>query len=307
MDGCVRDDPDGWDLAPWMSYGDIVESGPSPYYHTASKLLYDDEYFYVGAVLGDEHVWGTLTEDQSFIFHDNDWEIFLDLCGEGNNYYEFEINALGTTWQLTLDKPYSKGGSARNIVLPGLVSAVHVDGTLNNPTSEPDCGWSVTVALPLDQLAQFGGGPVVPGKTVWRANFSRVQWRHRIVDDGQGGKRYERVPPHGTDLPQGSDCHHPESNWTWCRQAVCYWNGLSYAFGCWFMRLPSLTVDTPFPSTLSIAGSQHARAGDVGFHRICLDWGSVEENRRCNSQQDGRTVKLSNLVICFQFCRTAAS
>lgn len=204
-----------------MEYADILESGPAPYYRTASKLLYDDEYMYFGAVLHDEHVWGTLTEPQSVIFQDNDMEIFLDPSGKGENYYEFEINPLGTTWQLTLDKPYSLGGSAKNVELPGLISSVHVEGSLNDPTSPPDRCWSVTVALPLKEFARFGAGAIVPGETVWRANFSRVQWRHRIVMDEDGRKRYERVPPHGTPLPQGSEYAHPESNWTWCPQAVC--------------------------------------------------------------------------------------
>lgn len=205
-----------------MDYGDIVESGPSPYYHTASKLLYDDTFLYVGALLHDEHVWGTLTEDQSVIFHDNDMELFLDPGGKGEHYYELEINALGTTWQLTLDKPYSKGGAAENVKLPGLISAVHVDGALNDPTSSPDRGWGVTIALPLAEMARFGAAPIVPGETVWRANFSRVQWRHRVVVDGAGRKKYERVPPHGTPLPQGSAYAHPESNWTWCTQTVSF-------------------------------------------------------------------------------------
>lgn len=146
---------------------------------------------------------------------DNDIELFIDPDGDGLHYYEFEINALGTWWQLTLDKPYSAGGSARDVALRGLLHAVHIDGTLNDPSSSPDRGWSTTIALPLDEMAQFGGGKIVPNETVWRANFSRVQWKHRVTEDG----KYERIPPHGVALPQGSEFDHPEENWTWCTQA----------------------------------------------------------------------------------------
>lgn len=216
LDGRLTPDPHGWDCAPWMSdYGDILGGAPRPRYTTQSKMLYDDRFLYVGAYLSDPNVWGTLTADQVPIFHDNDFEIFLDPGGRGENYYEFEINALGATWQLTLDRPYSAGGTARDVRLDGLVSAVHVLGSVNDPASAPDEGWSVTVALPLAGLARFGGGAIEAGVSVWRENFSRVQWEHRVVEGADGQARYERVPPHGTPLPQGSNEAHPECNWTW--------------------------------------------------------------------------------------------
>lgn len=139
------------------------------------------------------------------------------------NYYEFEINALGTTWELSLEKPYSYGGVARSgHNLPGLISSVHVDGSLNNPSSAPDRGWSVTVAFPLGEsgLGQFGGGLIEAGATLWRANFSRVQWDHTVKRDRiTGDLYYERTPPHGVPLPQGSDQWHPEQNWVWSEQS----------------------------------------------------------------------------------------
>ena len=59
------------------------------------------------------HVWGTLTKHDSVIFHDNDFEVFIDPNGDTLEYYEFEINALNTGWDLFLDKPYRQGGRAR--------------------------------------------------------------------------------------------------------------------------------------------------------------------------------------------------
>ena len=52
----------------------------------------------------------TLTDHNSVIFHDNDFEVFIDADGSNHNYKEFEINALGTTWCLMLNKPYDDGG-----------------------------------------------------------------------------------------------------------------------------------------------------------------------------------------------------
>ena len=59
-------------------------------------------------------VWATLTERDSVIFHDNDFEVFIDPDGDTHAYYELEVNALGTAWDLILIKPYRDGGPAIN-------------------------------------------------------------------------------------------------------------------------------------------------------------------------------------------------
>ena len=99
------------------------------------------------------HVWATLTEHDSVIFRDNDFEVFLNPTGDGMQYFEFEINALNTGWDLYLPKPYMKQGKADNSwEIPGLKTAVTVQGTLNNP------GLPSPPALP-----STGPNPAMPG------------------------------------------------------------------------------------------------------------------------------------------------
>lgn len=211
-----------WNAAVWSdAFLDIEERNGQPTRplpvgcDTHVKLLWDDTHFYVGAYLSDPHVWGTLTSPNSVIFMDNDFEIFLDPDCSATNYYELEVNALGTVWQLSLDRPYCKGGTATSPrELEGVRVAVHVDGTVNDPT-DIDRGWSVTVALPFSSLTPFGAKAVPSIGDVWRVNFSRVHWEHQVV----GGK-YVRVPPHGTGLPQGADQWHPERNIVWAPTGV---------------------------------------------------------------------------------------
>lgn len=94
------------------------------------------------------HVWTTLSEKNSTLYWENDFEVFIDPDGDGENYYEFEMNALNTIWELTLDKPYNKGGSATHPTnLDGLISAVKVQGTINDP-SDVDHGWTAEIAFP---------------------------------------------------------------------------------------------------------------------------------------------------------------
>ena len=75
-------------------------------------MLWDDKYLYIGAAMVEPHVWATLTERDAVIYHDNDFEVFIDPDGDTHLYYEIEINALGTVWDLLLVRPYRDGGPA---------------------------------------------------------------------------------------------------------------------------------------------------------------------------------------------------
>ena len=150
-----RLDDAAWQQAPWTeAFVDIEGSAkPLPRHRTRVKMLWDDQYFYVAAQMEEPHVWATLTKHDSVIFHDNDFEVFIDPNGDTLEYYEFEINALNTGWDLFLDKPYRHGGKASNDwEIPGLRTAVAIDGTLNDPRDK-DRGWSVELAFPWKALA----------------------------------------------------------------------------------------------------------------------------------------------------------
>lgn len=193
-------DDAAWRRATWTSdFVDIEGSAkPRPRFRTRAKMLWDDEYFYIAAELAEPHVWATLTEHDSVIFRDNDFEVFLDPSGDGLNYFEFEINALNTSWDLFLAKPYKLKGKADNSwEIPGLQTAVHVDGTLNDP-SDQDRGWTVEIAFPWTAFASRAPVNRPDPGDVWRVNFSRVQWRVDIQDG-----RYVKVP--GLK----------EDNWVW--------------------------------------------------------------------------------------------
>ena len=206
------DDKD-WESAPWTDAFVDIEGDirPRPRFRTRAKMLWDDAYFYVAALLEEPHVWGTLTKHDSVIFHDNDFEVFIDPDGDNHEYYEIEINALNTEWDLFLKQPYRNGGPAINgWEIPGLKTGVHIEGTLNDP-SDKDTSWSVELAIPWKVLAEFAHRPAPPRDgDQWRVNFSRVEWRHEIVDG-----RYRKVPETREDnwvwSPQGViDMHRPE-------------------------------------------------------------------------------------------------
>ena len=195
VDGLLNDA--AWQKAPWTDFFvDIQGEGhPAPRFKTRVKMLWDDNYFYVAAELEEPNVWGTLTKHDSVIFHDNDFEVFLNPTGDTNKYFEFELNALNTGWDLFLPKPYLKGGKADNgWEIPGLLTAVHVDGTLNNP-GDTDKGWTIEIAFPWAAFKERSGVGRPFAGDEWRVNFSRVEWR----DKRPGTK---------------------EDNWVWSPQGV---------------------------------------------------------------------------------------
>jgi len=210
IDGLLEDS--AWQSASWT--GDFVDiegsAKLSPRHRTRVKMAWDDQYFYVAARMGEPHVWASLRQRDSVIYHDNDFEVFIDPDGDNHLYYELEINALGTEWDLLLVKPYRDGGPAINAWdIQGLLTAVHVEGSLNDP-SDQDIGWSVEIAIPWSVLAQCANRPAPPSVgDIWRVNFSRVQWRTR-VEDGQYMKQTD--PETGRSLP--------EDNWVWSPQGL---------------------------------------------------------------------------------------
>lgn len=212
LDG--RLDKPAWRAAPWSdSFVDILGgSAATPALRTRVKMLWDDKYLYIGAELEEPHVWATITQRDAVIFQDNDFEVFIDPDGDNHQYYEIEINALNTVWDLLLIKPYRDGGPAVNgWDIAGIKTAVHVDGTLNDP-SDRDNGWSVEMALPWNALKECAHRtcPPVHGDS-WRINFSRVQWETSVVDG-----KYLKAPGRAEDnwvwSPQGVvDMHRPET------------------------------------------------------------------------------------------------
>ena len=201
-----RLDDAAWAGAPWSDpFVDIEGSRkPAPRYETRMKMLWDDAYLYVAARMEEPHVWGVLAERDAVVWHDNDFEIFIDPDGDRRAYYEVEVNALGTIFDLFLVRTYDDGGPAvHGWDFLGMRHAVHVDGTLNDP-SDTDAGWSVEFALPWTTLAEHAHRPSPPRPgDWWRLNFSRVEWRHVIDEEG-----YARLPDA------------PEDNWVWSPQGV---------------------------------------------------------------------------------------
>ncbi|QUI22310.1 hypothetical protein HZI73_08360 [Vallitalea pronyensis] len=199
LDGNIH--KDFWEDAPFTSLFVDIEghNKKTPKWDTQAKMLWDDTNLYIGAILHGDEIWATLKERDSVIFQDNDFEIFIDPDSDTHGYFELEMNAFNTVWDLFLTKPYRDvGGRPLNgWDIKGLQSAVHIEGKLNEVHGDNKY-WMVEVVIPfeaLQEMAKETGKPSIGD--FYRMNFSRVQWH---MDTSQG--RYVKK-------------EQPEENWVW--------------------------------------------------------------------------------------------
>lgn len=197
-----------WEKAFWTTPFVDIEGVETPKYKTQVKMLWDDNYYYILAKMEEPHVWANLKQRDTIIFYNNDFEVFIDPDNDTHNYYELEINALNTAWDLFINKPYREKNTVLNDWnIDGLKSAVKVNGTLNN-SSDTDTGWTLEIAIPWSVYKTSYFDNIVPKDKFWKVNFSRVNWQHDIVD----GKYERKKDKEGKFLP--------EYNWVWSPMGV---------------------------------------------------------------------------------------
>jgi hypothetical protein len=207
------DTPD-WLAAPRSPGFVDMATGRPALLETQAAVLWDDESLHIGFWAQEPFPEARLTERDSLIFTENDVEVFVD---GGDCYYELEMNALGTVYEVLFiwrdaHKPgsrfdtadlhpmtreaYSFGGdydrrpesfwrgthprgsrwAYLDWDLPGLRTAVRVDGTLND-RSVRSRGWTAQIALPWRSLRLMADGRSLPPRDgdLWRLFFGRFQ------------------------------------------------------------------------------------------------------------------------------------
>lgn len=208
IDGNIEDRV--WQKALWTDdFQDIEgESKPKPYYKTRAKMLWDSTYLYIAAELEDKHIWAYLNEHDQVVFYDNDFEVFIDPSNTTHRYFEIEINALNTIFDLFLPKPYRVGSPALiSWNSKGLKNQVQIYGSLNDPSNQ-DQKWTVEMAIPFSDISLGNNTHIPKDNEIWRLNFSRVQWETEPMD----GKYVKKRDPKGKVLP--------ENNWVWSPQGI---------------------------------------------------------------------------------------
>ncbi|HQZ34708.1 MAG TPA: carbohydrate-binding family 9-like protein [Ilumatobacteraceae bacterium] len=212
IDGDVTKPP--WAHATWSHRFVDMASGRPGMYDTRAAILWDTTNLYFAVAAEEPFVSAELTERDSIIFQENDLELFIDggdsyyelEVNAANTVYEvFFIWRDAYTRGSRFDQPqfdvhspaaFTFGGdydrtpatfwtgshprgtrwAFTNFDMPGLRTAVQVDGTLNDD-SDIDSGWSLEVAIPWSSLAFLADGRSVPPQhgDEWRMFLGRFQ------------------------------------------------------------------------------------------------------------------------------------
>lgn len=98
-----------WQRAPKSPRFVDMVTGVAGFFDTRAAALWDDQNLYVAFWIQEPNVEAHLTQRDTLIFMENDVEVFID---GGDCYYEFEINARNTVYEVFFiwQDAYKRGG-----------------------------------------------------------------------------------------------------------------------------------------------------------------------------------------------------
>lgn len=199
---------------------DMVTGDPG-FYDTRSAALWDDENLYIAFWAEEPFISAKQKERDSIVFLENDLEVFIDggdcyyelEVNALNTVYEVfflwkDAYKKGSKFDVEefdvfKDKALTFGGNYDrseeyfwwgkhprglrwaflDYDMPGLKTAVQVDGKINDPT-HIDKGWTLEIAIPWKSMKWLANGRSLPPKEgdIWRIFLGRFQ---KIMSSGQ--------------------------------------------------------------------------------------------------------------------------
>lgn len=203
-----------WRDAHWTKrFVDIVNGQPGMY-NTQTAILWSDTHLYIAFTAEEPFAEATLTERDSIVFLENDLELFIDgvdcyyelEVNAANTVYEVffiwkDAYSKGSKFDIaqfdvhqeqayTFGGDYDRTGASfwkgthprgvrwafTNFDMPGLQTAVQVEGTLNN-NNDIDKGWNLEIGIPWNSLQLLANGRALPPNNgdAWNMFLGRFQ------------------------------------------------------------------------------------------------------------------------------------
>ena len=212
VDGNIKKDV--WLNANWSPRFVDMVTGQSGMYNTQTAIVWNDTHLYIAFTAEEPFVEASQTERDSIVFLENDLEIFIDggdcyyelEINAANTIYEVffiwkDAYTKGSKFDIphfdvhqaqayTFGGDYDRMGSSfwkgthprgirwafTNFDLPGLQTAVQIEGTLND-NSDIDKGWSAEIAIPWSSLGLLANGRNIPPANgdIWHIFLGRFQ------------------------------------------------------------------------------------------------------------------------------------
>jgi len=177
IDG-VPDEP-AWGHAEEILDFRVAGTGARPQTKASARFLWDNEYLYLAVTMEDLDIYGTRKEHDSQTWDDDVAELFIKPSDRTYPYYEFQVNALGTTFDALFGRRGAGGLDRWRPWESGMKAAVKIKGTLNN-WEDKDQGWTVEVAIPLKAFTATTPLPQLGDR--WRFAVCRYDYSVYIND-----------------------------------------------------------------------------------------------------------------------------
>ncbi len=177
-----------WQRAAWTeSFVHISGDGRPSTTRTWVKLLWDERFLYMGALVESSNVTADRKVRDAQLSLEDTFAMFIDPTGDGRDLHAIIANANGAVRDVRFTKPPSQGGvEDPSWNCTGLDGGVRVQGTIND-ASDQDRSWTLEVAIPWSCLGEAAPDP----GQVWRANFVRtdVATESEAIAGEQGDQR----------------------------------------------------------------------------------------------------------------------
>ncbi len=152
---------------------------------TSVRILQDGQFIYFGIAATDQSIEATLTGRDAELWTQDVFEIYLDGQMDGKEYLEIQVSPANVIFDaLFAEHRTPEWKSASKHTVPGMETAVKVDGTLN-VNGDRDRGWTMEVKIPASSIPGFS---ITEGAEL-RANFYRMN-----LQDGQLGRAHAWGP-----------------------------------------------------------------------------------------------------------------
>jgi hypothetical protein len=170
-----------FDTGAFVEVGSGKPRGNAPVGGSA-KLLFDDQFFYVGFSVLDQNVLGGFlpTDVDPHLWTRDTVELMIDPDGDGDNkdYYEIQVGPQNLVFDSQFDlynapKTEPNGPYGHQEWSAKLVSAVTLRGTIDNSKDE-DHGYDIEIRVPWQSFDKAKKRPPADGDT-WRMNFYAMQ------------------------------------------------------------------------------------------------------------------------------------
>ena len=150
---------DFWEKCESVMLREVI-TGAVPVQATSVRVACDAAEMRVLFHAEDTHIHATLTARDALLYTEEVVEIFLDSAGDGECYFEIEVNPLNAVLDLVLRR--NRSGYVKDI-------SWNCEG-LRTCVRRESAAWSAEFSIPFRSLASR---PPQRGET-WRANFLRI-------------------------------------------------------------------------------------------------------------------------------------